>query len=102
MSLRITSCNNYFKLKGNFNKESMDIFSSEFDNIFDYFSSLTINIEDIESMDSYAVKALTNLHEQSIVRNRKMSIIGMGCKELYEHFKSNSAAQNYNAFFWLL
>ena len=92
MSLRITSCNNYFKLKGTFNKESMDIFSSEFENIFDYFSSLTINIEDVESMDSYGVKALANLHQQSIERNRKLAIIGLGCKDLYEHFKSNSAA----------
>lgn len=92
MSLRITSCNNYFKLKGIFNKESMNVFKSEFDNIFDYFSSLTINIEDVESMDNYGVNALANLHEQSIARNRKLSIIGLGCKDLYDHFKSNPAA----------
>jgi anti-anti-sigma regulatory factor len=92
MSLRITSCNNYFKLKGIFNKEDTNVFKSEFENIFDYFSSLTINIEDLESMDSYGASALTNLHEQAITRNRKMSIIGLGCKDLYDHFKSNSAA----------
>lgn len=92
MSLRITSCNNYFKLKGIFNKESMYLFSSEFDNIFDYFSTLTINIEEVESMDKYGVKALANLHEMSIARNRKLSIIGLGCKDLYEHFKANPAA----------
>lgn len=92
MSLRITSCNNYFKLKGIFDKESMNVFKSEFENIFDYFSTLTINIEEIESMDGYGVSALANLHQQSIERNRKLSIIGLGCKDLYEHFKSNSAA----------
>jgi anti-anti-sigma regulatory factor len=92
MNLRITSCNNYFKLKGVFDKESMNVFKSEFENIFDYFSNLTINIEEIESMDSHGVNALANLHQQSIERNRKLSIIGLGCKDLYEHFKSNSAA----------
>jgi anti-anti-sigma regulatory factor len=92
MSLRITSCNNYFKLKGIFNKEDMHVFKSEFENIFDYFSSLTINIEDLESIDSNGVSALANLHELAISRNRKFSIIGMGCKDLYDHFKSNSAA----------
>tara|TARA_R110002049_G_scaffold305738_1_gene503130 strand:- start:4104 stop:4382 length:279 start_codon:yes stop_codon:yes gene_type:complete len=92
MSLRITSCNNYFKLKGVFNKESMTIFKSEFENIFDYFSTLTINIEEVESMDSYGVAALAGLHELSVSKNRKLSIIGLGCKDLYEHFKSSSAA----------
>ncbi|MFB9056271.1 hypothetical protein ACFFU9_05890 [Mariniflexile ostreae] len=92
MSLRITSCNNYFKLKGVFNKESLGVFSSEFENIFDYFSTLTINIEDIESMDGYGVAALANLHQQSVSKKRKLSIIGLGCKDLYDHFKSNFAA----------
>jgi hypothetical protein len=92
MNLRITSCNNFFKLKGTFTKEGMPVFSSEFENIFDHFNSLTVNIEDLDGMDKYGVNALAKLHEESILKNKKLSIIGLGCKDLYEHFKSNSAA----------
>lgn len=92
MNLKITSSNNFFKLKGILDRSSLGVFQHEFENIFERVSALTISIEEVEWMDRYGVKAMTGLHNEAIMKNKKLSIIGLGCKELYEHFKYKTTA----------
>ena len=92
MNLKITHCNNFFKLKGILDKKSLSVFYKEFNDIFDRENSLTINIEEVEWMDPYGVKAMTELHNEAISKNKKLSIIGMGCRDLYDHFKYQTTA----------
>lgn len=92
MNLKITSSSNFFKLKGILDKNSLELFEQEFENIFEKVSTLTISIEEVEWMDRYGVKAMTGLHNEAIMKNKKLSIIGLGCKELYEHFKYKTTA----------
>ncbi|GFZ81789.1 hypothetical protein GCM10011531_10120 [Aquaticitalea lipolytica] len=92
MNLQITHYNNHFKIKGVLNRQNVAVFQNEFKNIFDKFSSLTLSIEDLESIDTYGVNALAQLHNESITKHKNLSIIGLGCDDLYEHFKSESAA----------
>lgn len=92
MNLKITHYNNFFNIKGNLDKSSVDLFQNEFKHVFERLQSVTISIEDLESIDKYGVMALAKLHNESIVRKKQLSIIGFGCKELYNHFKSNDAA----------
>tara|TARA_R110002072_G_scaffold91631_1_gene204351 strand:+ start:184 stop:462 length:279 start_codon:yes stop_codon:yes gene_type:complete len=92
MDLKITNCNNFFKLKGILNRKTLDLFNNEFKNIFERVNSLTISIEEIENMDRYGVSALAELHNESLAKNKSMAIIGLGSKDLYNHFKSQVAA----------
>ncbi|MBC3757061.1 MULTISPECIES: STAS domain-containing protein [Hyunsoonleella] len=92
MELRITSCNNFYKLKGVLNKSNVDAFQTEFKDAFQKFNNLTISIEGLESVDRYGVNALMDLHEESLKTAKQLSIVGLGCKELYDHFKTNEAA----------
>lgn len=92
MELAITNYNNFYKLKGVLNKESLELFNQTFRNVFDKCESLTLSIEDIEVIDRSGVKALASLHNLSLIKNKKLSIIGLGCKDLYEHFKSEETA----------
>jgi anti-anti-sigma regulatory factor len=92
MDFQITNCNNYFKLKGILNKNSVGLFNDEFSNIFETVSELTISIQEIVSMDKYGVEAISRLHQEALDKNKKLSIIGLGCKELYDHFKTEVAA----------
>lgn len=92
MDLKITSCNNFFKVKGILNKKSVSVFQNEFKNIFDRVSNLTISIQDIEGMDKYGVDAIAKLHYEALTKNKRLSIIGYGCKDLYDHFKTETAA----------
>lgn len=92
MDLKISNCNNFFKIKGTLDKDSLGVFQSEFENIFDKVQSLTISIEDVDSMDRFGVNALSALHKEAISKNKSLSIIGLGCKDLYNHFKTEMAA----------
>jgi ABC-type transporter Mla MlaB component len=92
MELKISHCNNFFKIKGDLNKSNLGVFKNEFKNIFDKMSSLTISIEDIENMDRFGVNALAELHKEAIAKHKSLSIVGLGCKDLYDHFKSEIAA----------
>ena len=54
--------------------------------------SITISIEEVTNMDRFGVNALAALHNEAIAKNKSLSIIGLGCKDLYNHFKSEKAA----------
>ena len=92
MELEITRNKNFFTIKGILNKKSVDLFKKEFSHVFDTLNSVTISIENIEWMDRYGVKAFAKLHSEAVSKNKKLSIIGLGCKDLYDHFKTEIAA----------
>jgi anti-anti-sigma regulatory factor len=91
MVLEITNSNDFYKIKGNLNKSNLHIFQSTFQNIFDKLDSLIINIEGVESIDREGVNVIAKLHNESLSKQKKLSIIGLGCKELYQHFSSDAA-----------
>jgi ABC-type transporter Mla MlaB component len=88
MDLEITNYNNRFQIKGTLNKLSLKTFNSHFANIFDRLDDILLDIESVESIDRAGVMALARLHNESIIKSKKLSIVGLGCKELYDHFKS--------------
>ena len=92
MDLKISNCNNFFKIKGTLDKNNLYVFQNEFQDIFERLNSLTISIEDVVSMDRMGVNALTELHNEAISKSKSLSIIGLGCKDLYNHFKSEKVA----------
>lgn len=92
MDLKITNCNNFFKIKGSLNKKTLNVFYNEFKDIFERVNALTISIEDIDTMDKYGVNAIAALHDEAVAKKKSMAIIGLGSKDLYDHFKTQVAA----------
>lgn len=88
MDLQITNYNNRFQIKGTLNKLNLKTFNAHFSNIFDKLDDVLVDIESVESIDRAGVMALAKLHNESITRSKRLSIVGLGCKELYDHFKS--------------
>ncbi|HLT53485.1 MAG TPA: hypothetical protein VKZ97_06330 [Flavobacteriaceae bacterium] len=86
MNLEITCYNNLYKVSGVLDRRSISLFQKEFRKIFDKVNSLTLSIEELESIDRYGVMELTRLHNESITQNKKFAIIGRGNKDLYEEF----------------
>lgn len=93
MDLQITSYNNRFQIKGTLNKLNIPTFNAHFVNIFDKLDEILLDIENVESIDRAGVMALAKLHNESIVKSKRLSIIGLGCKELYQFFKSEEEAE---------
>ena len=92
MVLEISNCDNCYNIKGNLIQKNLHAFQHTFRNIFEKVDHLTINIEGLNSIDRDGVSAITKLHNKAISNNKKLTIIGLGCKELYQHIKSHSAA----------
>ncbi|WP_179343472.1 STAS domain-containing protein [Winogradskyella ursingii] len=88
MDLQITNYNNNYQIKGSLNKLNLKTFNSHFANIFDRMDNVLINIESVKSIDRAGVMALAKLHNESITKAKSLSIVGLGCKELYDHFKT--------------
>ena len=93
MDLQITNYNNRFKIKGTLNKLNLKTFNAHFANIFDKVDNVLLDIERVDSIDRAGVMALARLHNESITKSKSLSIIGLGCKELYQHFKSEEPKQ---------
>ncbi|SDS23701.1 STAS domain-containing protein [Winogradskyella sediminis] len=93
MDLQITNYNNRFQIKGALNKLNIKTFNARFLNIFDKLDSILLDIEHVNSIDRAGVMALAKLHNESISKSKQLSIIGIGCKELYQHFKSEETKQ---------
>ena len=92
MNLEITSYNNRFKIKGPLNRQNVVLFTNEFDDVFERFNSFTLSIEGLTNIDKYGVDALARLHNESISKGKPFSIVGMGCDDLYNHFKAEEQA----------
>ena len=92
MVLEICICDNCFKIKGNLTRKYLHTFQQTFKNVFDKIDDLIVNIEELNAIDRDGVSALTKLHNQALTLNKKLTIVVLGDKELYEHFKSVEAA----------
>ncbi|RED46749.1 hypothetical protein DFQ10_101522 [Winogradskyella eximia] len=93
MDLEITNYNNRFQIKGTLNKLNLKTFNAHFANIFDKLDEVLLDIERVNAIDRAGVMALAKLHNESITKSKRLSIIGLGCKELYQHFKSEEPKQ---------
>lgn len=92
MNLKITHYNNFFNVKGILDKHSVQILQDEIQDAFEKLQSITISLEGLEGIDKHGVMALVKLHNESITNHKQLSIIGSGCQNLYDHFKTNDAA----------
>lgn len=89
MDLKIISCNNFFKLRGELNKKNAEVFQDELHEALQKFNALTIYVEGLEKIDAIGMEAFLELHSQSVKANTKLNILGTGCEELYQSLKAN-------------
>jgi anti-anti-sigma factor len=88
MSLEIVSSHNVVKVSGEINKNNVELFKERLLLELEKFNRLTLNIECLRSVDRFGVNALADLHVKSLALHKQLYIVGLGCKELYDHFKS--------------
>lgn len=92
MNIRISSYNNFCKVKGVLNKDNVSVFLSELYQLLTQVNSLTLSLEGLESIDRQGIKALAQLHNEFIRQQKQLSVIGLGTDEVYAHFRSHNAA----------
>jgi len=93
MVLEILNEDNNFRIVGVLNRNSLHVFQRTFENVFDTRDSVVLSIEELKGIDREGVNALAKLHNESLTKHKKLSIIGFGCKEIYRHFNDSDAAR---------
>ena len=68
------------------------LFKKQFRNVFDKANAITISLEYLNNIDRYGVNDIAQLHNEALVKNKRLSIIGFGQNSVYNHFKSETAA----------
>lgn len=92
MSLIINNSSNYYELTGVLNHSNAQNLEKALTKGLKKFDKIIISIEEVESIDRHGVAVITKMHETAVSNSKSLSIVGYGCKDLYNHFKSNSAA----------
>lgn len=83
MDLRIYSQNNFYEVKGALNKKNIHVFQNAFKNIFETTSNVKISLEGLEAIDREGKNALEQLHNESLAKQKSLSIIGSGREDVF-------------------
>lgn len=91
MVLEITQKNGTYFLNGKINASSKLYFMTYFEEILIKEDKVKINIGDIEEIDKQGLKALFYMMKTALDFNKEFSIVGYGCKDVYDHFNQKVA-----------
>lgn len=91
MALEIIQKEEIFYLKGQLNVISKLAFITHFNQLFRKQNKITVNIEDVNDIDKQGLQVLFFMMEKAEKYNKTFSIVGYGCKEIYDQFNQKVA-----------
>jgi hypothetical protein len=86
MSLEILKNNEKFYLHGKLNTTTLNYFTTYFESNLQEIHKVTLNIDNVIEIDEDALNEIKELARITLLKEKKFSIVGVGCKEIYEHF----------------
>lgn len=92
MGLQIIAKKECYQVMGALNKSNVDTFTTYFKEVVSTAKEVTINIEGLDSIDRIGVNALVKLYAQSLEKQAKFFVVGLGSKDLHDHFSAVEAA----------
>ena len=87
MNMIIENNNSVYELKGAFVKSTLHKFEDRFEQIFEEENHLTICTVGLDHIDISGVRSIVKLHNEALSKHKKLSIIGLGNQELFDHLK---------------
>ncbi|MBL4644117.1 MAG: anti-sigma factor antagonist [Flavobacteriaceae bacterium] len=92
MALQITEKKGNFYIQGEITCDNVQALKLHFEYVLRKRKYVTINISDVTEIDSEGVVALTQMYHYALLTKKIFTIIGVGSKEMYEHFKNQNIA----------
>ena len=92
MALKIIEQNGIFIAEGSINSATSEFFQNHFNDIIDKYKKVTINIDKVNQIDRIGLSVLRKFYINGLRYNRDFSIVGFGCKEIYDEFKFEEVA----------
>ncbi|RCS27254.1 hypothetical protein DUT90_09150 [Polaribacter sp. WD7] len=91
MALQITQKKGAYYLKGQINVMSKLVLITYFNQLFRKENKIVINIEEINAIDKQGLQALFFMMDKAEKSNKIFSIVGYGCKDIYDQFNQKVA-----------
>ena len=92
MALQILEQNGTFELQGSLTTATTRSFIIHFEHIINTVKNVTVNIDKEKTIDVSGVDALKTLIAIALRSNNVFSVVGNGCKEIYDDYRSAFAA----------
>ncbi len=92
MALQILENNGTFNLQGSLNATTTRFFIIHFEYLINSVKDVTVDIGELKNIDSNGVEALKTLMAIALRNNNVFSVIGDGCKDIYDDYRSSFAA----------
>lgn len=92
MALQILENNGTFHLQGILNATTSRAFMNHFEHLLTSFKDVTVNIDKVKKIDKKGVLALKTLYVNALRENKLFSVIGNGCKDIYNEFNHQQVA----------
>jgi len=93
MTLQIFEKNEIFYLNGRLNRSTLKSFISYFEYNLSRNKNVIINIDNVIEIDKSGLEAMRNFAKVAILKQKVFSIVGNGCKEIYDDFKQTNRAE---------
>ncbi len=84
MSIVIKNENNVFTAQGEINLRNAKILKAYIQSQFLRYERIILNINDVTKIDKEGISILTSLYYKSLNLDKSFSIVGYGCKDLYD------------------
>lgn len=92
MALQVTQKEQTLYLKGSINSTTARLFIIHTEHFVDKFKNVKINIDKVKEIDTDGMEAIKTVWSIALKRNKKFSVTGLGCKDIYDHFENQFIA----------
>jgi anti-anti-sigma regulatory factor len=92
MDITINKNSDVFNLQGKINSSTADQYSTYFEHLLSSNGKLTINMDEVAEIDEKGIQALFQVHVYALRYNYSFSIVGQGCKDIYNEFRYQNVA----------
>ena len=92
MSLQITEQNGTFYLNGRINTSTLNFFNTYFNYNLSQQKNIIVNIDRVVEIDKAGLESFRFFIKNAILSQKVFSIVGYGCKEIYDDFNQTNVA----------
>ncbi len=92
MALQITQQNGTFLVSGKLNTSTTRSFIIHFEYIIEQHQNIVLNIDGVSEIDYDGLEGIKTLTAIALRNHKMFSVIGNGCKDIYQDFNASQVA----------
>ncbi|MCH2032507.1 MAG: hypothetical protein MK202_03215 [Tenacibaculum sp.] len=92
MNLQVTQKKGALHVEGTINTATSRLFIIHLEHYAEKLRNVVINIDKVNEIDKDGIEAIKTVWAIALKKDKKFSIRGLGCKDIYDHFGTTFVA----------